>query len=76
MLPLPVCVCVVQFEKGWILRNNGSKKWKHTALVHQGGFRPVQSEMAIPEVRPGESVEVKVQYPAVSPGQDIQIIER
>ena len=65
-----------QFEKGWILRNNGTKKWKHTTLVHQGGYRPVRSEVTIPEIKPGESVEVKVQYPPVSAKEVIQHIER
>ena len=46
------------------------------ALVHQSGYRPEVSEVAVPLVRPGENVEVRVQYPAVDHGDDIQIIER
>ena len=69
-------VCSPQFEKGWILRNTGTKKWKHVALVHQGGYKPERSEVTLPVIFPGENVEVKVQYPPVNPGDDIQIIER
>ena len=65
-----------QFEKGWILKNNGTKKWKHTQLVHQGGHKPCQLEVPVKEVKPGETVEVIVQYAGVAAGEDIQIIER
>ena len=32
--------------------------------------------MTISEIKPGETVEVKVQYPPVSAKEDLQIIER
>ena len=64
-----------QFEKGWILKNSGTKKWKHARLVHQGGYRPCRSEVAIPEVKPGDSVEIRVQYPAVTM-EDTQFVQR
>ena len=79
MLCTSVFTCVpwsAQFEKGWIVKNDGTKKWKHTRLVHQGGFKPRHSEVAVPDVNPGQSVEVRVQYPAVRARGDIHIIER
>ena len=64
-----------QFEKGWVLKNTGTKKWKHVCLVHQEGFKPCTPEIAVPEIKPGEKVEVRVRYPAVE-SQDPDYIKR
>lgn len=45
--------------------NSGSKKWKNVKLVFQDGYRPVASEVDVPELKPGERVELVAQYPAV-----------
>lgn len=64
-----------QFEKGWVVKNTGTKKWKHVRLVHQEGFKPVTPEVEVPEVKPGEKVEISVKYPAVEL-QDPNYIKR
>ena len=70
------CSCThTQFEKGWVLKNTGTKKWKHVCLVHQEGFKPCTPEIVVPETKPGEKVEVRVRYPAVE-SQDPDHIKR
>ena len=74
------CTCThthahTQFEKGWVLKNIGTKKWKHVCLVHQEGFKPCTPEIVMPELKPGEKVEVRVRYPAVE-SQDPDYIKR
>lgn len=64
-----------QFEKGWVIKNSGTKKWKHVCLVHQEGFKPCTPEIVVPEIKPGERVEVRVRYPAVE-SQDPDYIKR
>lgn len=64
-----------QFEKGWVIKNTGTKKWKHVCLVHQEGFKPCTPEIVVPEIKPGEKIEVRVRYPAVE-SQDPDYIKR
>ncbi len=56
----------LQFEKGWLVMNCGTKKWKHVKLVHQDGYPPLQREVAVPELKPGERVELVAEYPPVT----------
>jgi hypothetical protein len=54
------------FSKTWVVKNSGTKKWRNVKLVHQEGFAPLQSELPVPDIFPGESVELTVNYPAIS----------
>ena len=40
------------------MMNSGTKKWKHVKLVHQDGYHPVSCELEVPELKPGEKVEL------------------
>ena len=55
--------------------NTGSKKWKHVMLVHLSGFKPICNEVYVPDIKPGESVELVAQFPALGEG-DPDIIKR
>ena len=48
------------------MMNSGTKKWKHVKLVHQDGYRPVSCELEVPELKPGEKVELVAEYPPVT----------
>ena len=56
----------VQFEKGWLVMNSGTKRWKHVKLVHIDGFRPLCPQVDVPELKPGERVELVAKYPPVT----------
>ena len=56
----------VQFEKGWLVMNSGTKKWKHVKLVHTDGFEPLCSELEVPELKPGERAELVAKYPPIT----------
>lgn len=49
-----------------MIKNSGTKKWKHVKLVYQGGLKPATLEVDVPELKPGEKTEIKVQYPPIS----------
>ena len=56
-----------------MVTNNGTKKWKHVKLVHVSGLKPVLNRVNVPEVQPGMSVELVVQYPALQQHDDVNI---
>lgn len=56
----------LQFEKGWLVMNSGTKKWKHVKLIHTDGFKPLCSELDVPELKPGERVELVAKYPPIT----------
>ena len=47
------------------MTNTGTKKWKHVRLVHLDGVQPFIKKLLVPEVKPGDSVELMAQYPAL-----------
>lgn len=59
--------CLPQFDKGWIIENTGSKRWKDVSLVHEEGFLPLETEVAVPGLAPGEQAEVVVSYRSLTP---------
>ena len=65
----------VQFEKGWLVSNTGTKKWKHVSLVHVEGFKPVSWKVDVPEIKPGECVELVARYPPITQ-EDPDVISR
>lgn len=48
------------------MMNSGTKKWKHVKLVHTDGFRPLYPEVDVPELKPGERVELVAKYPPIT----------
>lgn len=44
------------FTKGWIIANVGTKTWRNVQLVHQSGFLPIQPEVDVPDLAPGQQV--------------------
>lgn len=46
--------------------NSGTKKWKHVKLIHTDGFRPLCAEVDVPELKPGERVELVAKYPPIT----------
>lgn len=44
------------FTKGWIIENTGTKTWKKVKLVYQNGFHPIEQEIIVPELEPGDQV--------------------
>ena len=44
------------FSKSWLVENTGTKQWQNVQLIHQDGFLPIQSEVDIPDLVPGEQV--------------------
>lgn len=64
-----------QFEKGWLVTNTGTKKWKHVQLVHREGFKPLCPVLDVPEVKPGETTELVARYPPLGEG-DPDVITR
>ncbi len=64
-----------QFEKGWLVSNSGTKKWKHVKLVHLDGWKPVCGKLDVAEIKPGECVELVARFPPISQGHP-EIIKR
>lgn len=50
------------FDKSWVIENTGSKVWRHVKLVHQDGFQPFESEIEVPDAKPGEQVKSSVPF--------------
>ena len=50
------------------MQNTGTKTWRHVRLhvIHQAGYAPLQNEVDVPEVAPGDCVDVTVAYPPAS----------
>lgn len=44
------------FSKSWIIQNTGTKTWRNVQLVHQDGFLPIQREVDVPDLAPGQQV--------------------
>ena len=56
----------VQFEKGWVVANTGSKQWRSVSLVYQDGLIPMRLSIPVADLQPGERTEIIAQYPAIS----------
>ncbi len=58
-----------------MVMNCGTKKWKSVKLVHQDGYPPLQREVAVSDLKPGERVELVAQYPPIT-DNDLPYVQR
>ena len=49
-----------------MVMNSGTKKWTHVKLIHTDGFQPLCSKVEVPELKPGERVELVAKYPPIT----------
>jgi len=49
--------------------NSGTKRWRNVKLVHQDGFRPLVTEVPVPDLKPDERVELVAEYPPITDNQ-------
>ena len=46
--------------------NSGTKKWKHVKLIHTDGYSPLCARVDVPELKPGERIELVAKYPPIT----------